>query len=92
MTTLPLSEAKDRLSGLVDAAEKTHEVFTITKHGRPAAVLMAAEDLESLHETLFWLSQPDIHESIAAARRAYEAGETIDIDEIRAEFGLPPRD
>ena len=41
--TMPLSEAKDKLSALVEDAEATHEIITITKHGRPAAVLMAAE-------------------------------------------------
>ena len=58
VTTIPLSEAKDKLSALVEAAEKTHEIVTITRHGREVAVLMAKEDLDSLHETLFWLSQP----------------------------------
>lgn len=53
MSTVPLSEAKDKLSAMVDQAERTHEIVTITRHGRPAAVLMAVEDLESLQETIF---------------------------------------
>ena len=53
MTSVPLSEAKDELSALVEAAETTHDIVTITRHGREAAVLMAKEDLDSLHETLF---------------------------------------
>ncbi len=89
MKTMPLSEAKDKLSGLVDEAESTHEIITITRHGRPAAVLMAADDLESLQETLFWLSKPGIAESVAAAEREYAAGETVSGDELRAQFGLP---
>ena len=88
MTTVPLSEAKDKLSALVEQAERTHEIVTITRHGRPAAVLMAAADLESLHETLFWLSQPEIRKDIAAARRDAEAGETTSAHDLRAEFGL----
>jgi len=76
MTAIPLGEAKDKLSALVEQAERTHDIVTITRHGRPAAVLMAADDLESLHETLFWLSQPGISESIDAARRDVEAGDT----------------
>jgi antitoxin YefM len=90
MKTLPLSEAKDKLSGLVEEAETTHEIITITRHGRPAAVLMAAEDLESLHETLFWLSQPGIQESLTEAEREYAAGATITGEDLRAQFGLPP--
>ena len=83
-----MSEAKDTLSAIVEQAERTHEIVTITRHGRPAAVLMAAEDLESLHETLFWLSQPAVREDIAAARRDVQAGETAGAEELRAEFRL----
>lgn len=88
---MSLSEAKDKLSGLVDDAESTHEIITITRHGRPAAVLMAADDLESLQETLFWLSKPGIAESVAAAEREYAAGETVSGDELRSQFGLPAK-
>lgn len=90
MKTVPLSEAKDKLSGLIDEAERTHEMVSITRHGRPAVVLMAADDLESLHETLFWLSQPGIREDLAAAEEDIGAGRTVGSDQLRAELGLPP--
>jgi antitoxin YefM len=90
MKTVPLSEAKDRLSGLVDEAEATHEMVTITKHGRPAAVLMAADDLESLHETLFWLSQPGYRDDQREAEADEAEGRTLDSAELRRQLGLPP--
>lgn len=89
MTTVPLTEAKDRLSALVEQAEMTHEIVTITRHGRPAAVLMSVDDLESLRETVYWLSQPGIHDDIAAADRDAARGGTTSAAEVRAEFGLP---
>lgn len=88
MRVVPLSEAKDKLSALVEQAETTHEIVTITRHGRPAAVLMAAEDLESLHETLFWLSQPGVRDDVEEARHDVEAGDAITAGQLRAEFGL----
>lgn len=88
MKTMPLSEAKDKLSGLVDEAESTHEMITITRHGRPAAVLMAADDLESLQETVQWLSQAGLAQSLATAERELVEGETISGDDVRARFGL----
>ncbi len=91
MKTMSLSEAKDKLSGLVEEAESTHEMVTITRHGRPAAVLMAAEDLESLQETVLWLSKPGIADSVAAAEREYADGETVGGDDLRARFGLPAK-
>ena len=91
MRMVPLAEAKDKLSALVDDAESTHDIITITKHGRPAAVLMSADDLESLRETLFWLAKPGIADAIADAEREYSAGRTASGDQLRDEFGLPPR-
>jgi prevent-host-death family protein len=90
MKTVALSEAKDRLSALVEEAAATHEIVQITRHGRPAAVLMSADDLESLQETIYWLSQPRIREDIAAARDDLDAGRTTDGDRLRADFGLQP--
>lgn len=91
MRSIPLGEAKDKLSALVDDAEATHDIITITKHGRPAAVLMSADDLESLQETVFWLSQPGIRDTITAAEREYAEGSTVSGDALRDEFGLPPQ-
>ena len=88
MTSIPLSEAKDKLSALVEAAETTHEIVTITRHGREAAVLMAKADLDSLHETLFWLSQPGVREDIERARADVAEGRAASGEELRAEFGL----
>jgi prevent-host-death family protein len=88
VTTIPLSEAQDRLSALLEAVENTHEMFTITRHGREVAVLMAKEDLDSLHETLFWLSQPGVRRDIKSARAEAERGQTTSGDELRAGFGL----
>jgi len=91
MRTMPLSEVKDKLSGLVDEAESTHEIITITKHGRPAAVLMAAEELEWLRETIYWLSKPGVRELIDEADRAIATGDTMGSDDLRRQLGLPAR-
>jgi prevent-host-death family protein len=50
--TLPLSEAKARLSGLVNELELTEEEIVITKNGRAAAVLVSPHEYESWKETL----------------------------------------
>ena len=88
MRTVPLSEAKDKLSALVDEVDLTHEIIRITRHGRTAAVLMSADDLDSLHETLHALRVPDMTTELAAADRAYAAGETVSGAELRRRYGL----
>jgi len=91
MKTVPLSEAKDKLSALVEEAEKTHEIIQITRHGHPSAVLMSADDLESLQETIHWLSQPGIREDLGQSRRDIVEGNTTSGDDLRSQVGLPPR-
>ena len=51
MKTLSLSEAKMKLSGLVQAVNDTDEEVVITKNGTPAAVLISPDEFESLKET-----------------------------------------
>jgi antitoxin YefM len=51
MKTLSLSEAKMKLSKLVETVSSTDEEVVITKNGRPAAVLVSPEEFESLQET-----------------------------------------
>jgi prevent-host-death family protein len=92
MQTLPISKVKDRLNDLVDAASITHEQVTITKNGTPAAVLIGMDEWESLQETLFWLSQPGIRESIAEARADVATGRVLTQEQIRAEFNVPSRE
>lgn len=91
MKTVALSEAKDKLSALVDEADREHEIIRITRHGHGAAVLMSEDDLESLQETLFWLSQDGVREDITQAQSARAEGTTVTGADLRARYGLPPR-
>jgi prevent-host-death family protein len=82
---IALSDAKDGLSGLVERAEREHETFEITRYGKPVAVLMSADALESLYETLYWLSEPGTREAVAEVRQIIATGEGgYSADEMRA--------
>lgn len=52
MKTLSLSEAKMKLSGLVNTVCATDEEVVITKNGRPAAVLVSPSEFEGWKETI----------------------------------------
>ena len=47
-----MSEAKMKLSELIDTVNATDEEIVITKNGRAAAVLVSPEEFESLKETV----------------------------------------
>lgn len=65
-----------------------HEIVTITRHGRPVAVLMSEDDLDSLHETLFWLPQPGVRADSAAVARDEAADEMVSGARFRAMYDL----
>jgi prevent-host-death family protein len=88
MRTVPLSEAKDKLSALVDEADSTHEIIQITRHGRVAAVIMSAEDLDSLNETLHALRTPGLLDDLRQADADYAAGKAITGEDLRRRYGL----
>jgi antitoxin YefM len=66
---MPLAEVKNRLSEVVDRLEREHGRIVITKHGRPAAVVLSIDDLDSLEETLDVMGDrallDDIQEALA---------------------------
>ena len=88
MRNVPLSEAKDKLSALVEEADTTHEIIQITRHGRVAAVIMSADDLESLNETLHALRTPGLIDELRQADADYAAGDTVSGEELRRRYGL----
>jgi antitoxin YefM len=49
---------------------------------------MSADDLESLQETIHWLSQPGIREDLEQARHDIAEGNTVSGDDLRREFGV----
>ena len=75
---MPLSDVRSVLSSVVERVEATHERVTITRNGRPAAVLVSPVDLESLEETLDVLSDPATMQRLREGEAAVAAGEVVD--------------
>lgn len=73
---LPLADVKNRLSEVIETLEREHGRVVVTKHGRPAAVILSIEDLESLEETLEIMSNPDLVEAVREGQRDVAAGRT----------------
>jgi antitoxin YefM len=76
MKTTSLADVRTQLSRYVEDVATTHERVIITKNGKPAAVLISAEDLEALEETLFWARQD----------RVSEEGPTVGVEVVAAEL------
>ena len=86
MTTLPLAEVRANLSKLVDEAVRTHERIEVTRQGRRAAVILSADDYDSLIETLAILSDQDAMREVRRAEAEAEAGQVYSLDEVTEEM------
>ena len=82
--TLPLSEVKAKLSEVVDEIVTTQERVTVTRNGRPVAVVLSTDDLEAIEETLVILSDPAAMREIEKGRAAIASGDVVTKDEIDA--------
>ena len=84
MTTMPLSEAKARLSEVADEVNRTHDRVHITRNGREYVVLISAEELESLEATIELLADPAAITRVKDADAAIAAGDSTTAEEMAA--------
>ena len=82
--SLPLAEVKAHLSELVARVGGQHERVTVTVHGRPSAVLVAVDDLESLEETIAVLSDAAALGALAQSDAELARGEGEDEQSLAA--------
>ena len=83
---MSLADVKNHLSEVVERLEREHGRVVLTKHGRPAVVLLSVEDLESLEETLDILSNQTLMDQIRAGDHDIDTGavERLSRDEVLA--------
>ena len=84
MTIMPMAQARDHLAEVVESVQKTHDRVTLTRHGQPAAVIIAAADLDSILETLDILSTPGALEAIREGQADAAAGRYVTMEDMRA--------
>jgi antitoxin YefM len=85
---IPFTEARARLSELVDEVESRHEHVVITRNGRPAAVVISLAEYEALEETLEILQDEELLRALRESDDDVKAGRVSTLDEVRRELGL----
>ena len=88
METLPLAQIKNRLSEFVERVASQHDRVTITRNGRPAAVLVSPEDLEALEETLSILGDSRELKALQGGLADLDAGRVLSLEQLKADRGL----
>jgi antitoxin YefM len=82
MTSLPFTDARNRLSEILDEVRRTHELIAITRHGHEVANLISPDDLAALEEKLEVMASFGLMRQLAQSRAAVEAGDVLDADEL----------
>jgi prevent-host-death family protein len=81
---MSLAEVKAHLSELIARVHGQHERVTVTVHGRPSAVLISTDDLESLEETISLLSDEQSMRDLIASEAELARGDIVSADELAA--------
>jgi len=88
---MPLAQARNRFSEVVDEVERTHDRVIITRHGKPVAVILSPADLESLEETLSLLATPGALDATREGLAELEDGKTESWKQLQQDFGRGPK-
>jgi antitoxin YefM len=86
MVSLSLSEAKAQFPALVDDVLRNHERIVVTHEGHPALVILSADDLASIEETLEIMSQPGAVQEIKESAAEAERGGYVTLAQLRADI------
>jgi len=86
--TIRLTEARSKLSGLLDDLERGHEHLVITRNGRPAGILIAVAELEAIEESLEILQDDDLLEALRESEEDIQAGRVHALLDVRQELGI----
>ena len=82
--TISLTDLRPRISELVERAHEQFERFVITRHGRAEAVLLAADELEGLLETIEILSDRALVKRLVDAEEEFASGSGHSLEGARA--------
>lgn len=83
--TVPVREFRSHLADLLDEVADRREHVTITRHGRPSAVVIPIDEYEALEETAEILSDDATLDAIRRGLDDLAAGEMIGLEEVREE-------
>ena len=89
--TIPVTEAKQRFTEIVKAAEQYFDRYLVTKNGKEAAVVMSAQEYESLLETLDVMADKKELRAIAQGSVQAQRGETVSLDAYLQQKKEPPK-
>jgi prevent-host-death family protein len=87
-SVLPLTEARNKFAELIDEVSKVFTRFTITRNGKPEAVIMSKEEYDALIDTIEILSNSDTMASIRRGEKDIKAGRVKPLEDVLKDLQL----
>lgn len=88
-TTLPISEARQKIFKIAESVQKPSTYYTLTEKGRPKAVILSAEEFESWQETLEVSRDfPNLEKDIKTAESDFKKKKRITLEEVLSKEGF----
>lgn len=88
-TTLPISEARQKIFKIAEKVQKPSTYYTLTEKGRPKAVILSAEEFESWQETLEVNRDfPNLEKDIKTAESDYKKKKYTTLEEVLFKEGF----
>ena len=84
--TLPVTEARKKLTDLVDKAASQLDEYVITVKGKPKAVLMSFDEFQGWKETNEILSDPELVKAIKEGEEDIKAGRVVALEDLKKEL------
>ena len=84
--SVPVRDFRAHLTELLDDVTDRREHVTITRHGRPEAVLVPADEYVALEETAEILSDPETLSAIRSGLDDLSSGEVVTLEQVRDEL------
>ena len=87
---ISISEARKRIFDIAEEVQKPNNFYTFTENGKPKAVLMSANEFDSLMEDYELLCDPGFQKRIQDAEKEIARGDYVTLDELKRELGYAP--
>lgn len=86
MDTIAISELRANLPSLIDEVSEGLKRLIVTVSGKPKAVVMSVEEMESLEETAEILAIPGILKTLKKSQEQIRKGQYITLKEFEEKY------
>jgi prevent-host-death family protein len=83
---VPVRELRNELAHVIDRVADLRQHVVVTRHGRPAAVLIPVDEYDALEETAEILSDSATLRAIDRGLREIAREETVSLEQVREEI------